>query len=202
MKKDRCGKAGIFSKEDIAKIRKAFNIPHHRAIFEIALFTGERMGAITQLKVSDVYRDPNNSIPHDLITFPARTRKARPGGARETRQVPIHPELKEFLQSYKPELKGYLFPGRELNNNFASDSHITYDSVYQYWQKTFLKLGIDHKGFSTHSTRRSFITKIVRNGTDLATVMKITGHKNVNVLMGYVGTDDQICKNALAAISY
>lgn len=202
MKRDRCGKAGIFSKQDIIKIRQAFNIAHHRCIFEIALFTGERMGAITQLQVNDVYKDAAQSIPHDLITFPARTRKARPGGTRETRQVPVHPELKSFLESYKPELKGYLFPGRENKTNLSSYNHITYDSVYQYWNKKFLELGIDHKGFSTHSTRRSFITKIVQNGTDLKTVMTITGHKNVNVLLGYVGADDQLCRNALAAISY
>ena len=201
MKKNRNGKAAIFSADDIKKIRRAFNIPHHRCIFEIALFTGERMGAIVQLTVDDVYRDPVNSIPHDLINFAARTRKARPGGARQTRQVPIHPDLKSFLESYKPETQGYLFPGRGDKANLSMAHHITYDSVYQYWQQKFSDLGLDHRGFSTHSSRRWLITNLVRNGTDLKTVQTITGHKNVDVLLGYVGVDSQVCRNALAAVT-
>ena len=65
MKKNRHGKAAIFNSEEIKKIRKGFDVPHHRCIFEISLFTGERMGAIVQLKVDDVYRDSLNSIPQD-----------------------------------------------------------------------------------------------------------------------------------------
>ena len=201
MKKNRNGKAAIFKPEDIRKIRKAFNIPHHRCIFEIALFTGERMGAIVQLMVDDVYRDPINSVPHDLITFQARTRKSRPDGTVETRQVPLHPDLRSFLESYKPKIEGYLFPGRQTKANLSVPKHITYDSVYQYWQQKFSDLGIDHKGFSTHSSRRWLITNLVRNGTDLKTVQTITGHKNVNVLLGYVGADSQVCRNALAGVT-
>ena len=201
MKQNRNGKAAIFKAEDIKKIRKAFNLAHHRCIFEIALFTGERMGAIVQLQVSDVYRDPVESIPHDVITFQARTRKSRPDGTVETRQVPLHPDLKSFLESYKPNSEGYLFPGRQTKTNLSVAKHITYDSVYQYWQQKFSDLGIDHKGFSTHSSRRWLITNLVRNGTDLKTVQTITGHKNVNVLLGYAGADSQVCRNALAAVT-
>ncbi|MGK7899292.1 MAG: tyrosine-type recombinase/integrase [Xenococcus sp. (in: cyanobacteria)] len=201
MKQNRNGKAAIFSAEDIKKIRKAFDIAHHRCIFEIALFTRERMGAIVQLEVDDVYRDATKSIPHDVITFKARTRKARPDGTVETRQVPLHPDLKSFLESYKPTLDGYLFPGRVTKTNLLSSQHITYDSMYQYWVNKFSDLGIDHRGYSTHSSRRWLITNLVRNGTDLKTVMAITGHKNVNVLLGYVGADYQVCKNALAAVT-
>ena len=201
MKQNRHGQAGIFTSEDINKIRRAFDIPHHRCIFEIALFTGERMGAIVQLQVTDVYRDATNSIPHDVITFQARTRKARPGEARETRQVPLHPDLKSYLESYQPETEGFLFPGRANKANLSATNHISYDSVYQYWQRKFLELGIDHRGFSTHSSRKWLITNLVRNGTDLKTVQNITGHKNVNVLLGYVGESLEISKNALATVT-
>ena len=201
MKKNRNGKAAIFNSEEIKKIRKGFDVPHHRCIFEISLFTGERMGAIVQLKVDDVYRDPLNSIPHDVITFEARTRKARPGGARETRQVPVHPDLKSFLKSYQPTTAGYLFPGRRNKANLAVTHHISYDSVYQYWQRKFLELGIDHRGFSTHSSCRWLITNLVRSGIDIKTVQGITGHKNVNVLLGYVGENLEISKNALATVT-
>ncbi len=201
MKKDRHGKAGIFTSDDIKKIRRNISQGHHRCIFEIALFTGERMGAIVQLTVSDVYRDAANSIPHEMITFQARTRKGRPDGTRETRQVPMHPELKSFLESYQPQLDGYLFPGRAPKTNFLVNQHLTYNAVYRYWTRLFLSLGIDYRGYSTHSSRRWLITNLVRNGTDLKTVQTITGHKNIDVLLGYVGVGSQVCKNAIAAVT-
>ena len=193
MKKNRCGKAAIFSPNEITKIRKAFSVPQHRAIFEIALYTGERMGAICQLKVDDVYRSP--SILHEVITFPARTRKARPNGKRESRQVAIHADLKSFLLSYSAPNEGYLFPGRG-----GSNSHITYDSVYQYWQHKFLKLGLDHRGFSTHSPRRWFITNLVSNGIDVKTLQQITGHKSTSVLLGYVEENFYAARRAIATL--
>lgn len=201
MKNNRHGKAGIFTPDDIRKIRRAVYLPHHRCIFEIALYTGERMGAIIQLTIEDVYQDPVRSIPHETITFKAHTRKARPDGTRETRQIPLHPELKSYLSSYKPPLDGYLFPGRVTKANLSNPKHITYNAVQLYWQTLFAGLGIDHRGYSTHSCRRWLITELVRNGTDIKTVQAITGHKNVNVLLGYVGADNEVCRNALASVT-
>ena len=201
MKKNRHGKAGIFTSDDIKKIRRNIAQAHHRCIFEIALFTGERMGAIVQLTVDDVYRDPANSILHEMITFPACTRKARPDGTRETRQVPIHPDLQSYLESYQPALDGFLFPGRKTKANLSVDQHITYNAVYKYWKNLFADLGIDYRGYSTHSSRRWLITELVHNGTDLKTVQTITGHKNVEVLLSYVGVDSQMCRNALAGVT-
>ncbi len=51
------------------------------------------------------------------------------------------------------------------------------------------KAGLSAKGISTHSTRRSFITKLHRNGTDLYTIKKITGHKHFKALERYIEID-------------
>ena len=193
MKKNRVGKAAIFEDREIRKIRESFS-QFHRAIFEIALFTGERMGAIVQLRVDDVYSDPTTRKLHQEVTFTARTRKARPDGSRETRQIPIQPDLRSFLQSYQPPRCGYLFPGK-------NGEHITYNAVYDYWSKKFSYLGLDHRGFSTHSTRRWFITQLARNGIDIKTIQAITGHSNINVLMGYVDASPDRIKNAMATLS-
>lgn len=190
MKKNRAGKAAIFKDIDIKKIRKSFTVPRHRAIFEVALYTGERMGAVVQLKVSDVYRAPG--LLQGMITYQSRTRKARPDGTRETRQVYICRDLANFLRFYQPPKDSeWLFPGR------PRDRHICYDSVYQYWANKFLQLGLDHRGFSTHSTRRWLINSLVRQGVHPKIIQNITGHKNINVVMGYADADPDVVKNAL-----
>jgi integrase/recombinase XerD len=199
MKNNRSGKAAIFAKNDIAKIRKHLKNEKHRLIFEIALFTGERMGAVTQLKVSDVYADARASIPHDEITFAARTRKARPDGSRQTRQIPIHPTLIDYLKTYKPPENGFLFPGGK-NGKSGDDTHITTRAIDKYWRSLFVKLGFDKRGFSTHSPRRWLINELDRNGVGAKRIQKITGHKNINVLMGYIETNNEQIKNALSTI--
>ena len=193
MKKNRFGKAAIFKPDDIKKLRKAFNLSHHRCILEIALYTGERMGAIVQLQVDDVYSAPG--VPREIITFRARTRKARPDGTRETRQIISHQDLISYLANYEHPVSGWLFPGR------AENKHITYDSVYQYWQDKFLELGMDHRGFSCHSTRRWFITELVRSGTHPKVIQKITGHKSLNIVMDYADVSDDTIKDTLAKIA-
>ncbi len=201
MKKNRFGKAAIFTRDEITKIRRAFDIPHHRCIFELALFTGERMGAIVQLKVDDVYLDPERSVLRDVITFSAQTRKARPGGARETRQVAIHPDLASYLKSYRPHSGGYLFPASPGKaHRMSSNKHIHYNAVYLYWKQKFLELGLDHRGFSCHSTRRWFITQLVQNGIDIKTIQGITGHKNIAVLLGYVEENLGLKQKAIATL--
>lgn len=188
MKNNRHGKAAIFTADEIVRIRKALgNLTFHRALFEIALLTGERIGAIIQLQVSDVYRDDGSL--QSKITFQANTRKNKDC----TRQVDLHPDLANFLRSYTPPSQGYLFPGR-------GDSHITYNGVYLYWKEIWAKLGLDHRGFSCHSTRRWFITQLVQNGTDIATCRAITGHKNTGILLGYVADNEKRRKNAIASI--
>lgn len=199
MKNNRCGKAAIFSNRDIEKIRRAFS-SRHRCIFEIALYTGERMGAIVQLKVSDVYADPVTSQVHDVITFAASTRKKRPDGSMQTRQVPLHPDLKSFLINYIPPHKGYLFPSNCSKNNVIASLHITRQAIDKYWRRQFIKLNLDRKGFSTHSCRRWLITNLARNGIDVRTIQQITGHKSINVLLEYIEADSKMIENAIATI--
>jgi integrase/recombinase XerD len=55
MKNHGKGKAAIWTPQIIRQMRSRLKSPTQRLIFEISLFTGERMGAIVQLKVSDVY---------------------------------------------------------------------------------------------------------------------------------------------------
>ena len=191
MKKDRHGKAAIFTREEIVKIRKAMGKDtHHRAIFEIALFTGERIGAVLQLAVSDVYQNVGTRSLQPEITFKAATRKNR----KDTRQTIIHPDLASFLRSYTPPTQGYLFPGKD-------GQHLSYNAVYLYWKQKFLELGLDHRGFSCHSTRRWFITNLVQKGIDIKTVQAITGHKNIAVLLEYVEENWQLKEKAIATLS-
>jgi integrase/recombinase XerD len=162
-------------------------------LLDLAWYTGERWGALVQLRVEDCY-NPDAS-PKDYINFRARTRKATPDGKRQTRQVFVHAVLRESLQNYKHESSSpWMFCDR------TGEKPITLRWADMILRAAVDKAGLSAKGISTHSTRRSFITKLHRNGTDLYTIKKITGHKDFKALERYVEIDHDQVKGAIALL--
>lgn len=192
MKNNRYGQAAIISDGDYSKIRKQIKSKKYKLFLDLAWFTGERWGALVQLKVADVYNLDGTVRTH--ITFKANTRKASPDGKRHTRQVIMHSLLVETLHAYKPDNNEWLFPNR------TGENHITVRWADKILRAAVERAGLEAKGISTHSTRRSFITKLHRNGTDLYTIKKITGHKDLKSLERYVDIDSDRIKGAIEAL--
>ncbi len=193
MKNNRFGQAAVLSNHDYIKIRKQYRNTKHKLIFDIAWYTGERWGAIIQLKVDDVYF--TDGLVKDYITFRARTRKASPQGIRLTRQVPVSRSLKEILGSYcLQKISEWLFPGGDPSN------HIQFRTCDYALRAAVEEAGLGSKGISTHSTRRSLITNLNNKGTDIKTLQKITGHKDIKSLIRYVDASEDKIKGALELI--
>jgi integrase/recombinase XerD len=124
------GQASIFTDSDRFKIKKFLLNKSHRLFFDIAFYTGERWGAIAKLKISDVYSDAINSVPYDYITFRKSSRK----GKQSTRQVPLHPQLREAIANFKPDINSdWLFPSTVgKTKKIAGDHSISFQSVDQF----------------------------------------------------------------------
>ncbi|MEH2030255.1 MAG: site-specific integrase [Nostoc sp.] len=193
MKNNRNGQAATLTDADYSKIRKQIKSRKYKLLLDIAWHTGERWGAIVQLRIEDAYY--SDGTPREYITFRARTRKASPDGKRRTRQIPVHPVLSESLKSYTPESQsGWLFPCRE------EDAPIGLRWADMILRTAVEKAGLDAKGISTHSTRRTFITNLAKKGIGLATIKKITGHSDLKVLGAYIEISDQDVINAIATL--
>jgi integrase/recombinase XerD len=189
-KNNRNGQAAILSNEDYSKIRKNLKNLKHKLIWDVAKFTGERWGAILKLQVSDVWDDKGRV--RSEITFRACTRKASTDGTRKTRQVPVNPTLREILSAYKPPGSGLLFGwnGKSISLQRA-------DFVLR---RAIARAGLDGKGISTHSTRRTFITRLHQAGIDIYTIQEITGHQDLKALGKYIDISADKIKNAIAVL--
>lgn len=192
MKNNRNGQAAILTDGDYAKIRKQIKSKKYRLLLDIAWYTGERWGAIVQLQIADVYN--SDGSPRQFINFRARTRKATPDGKRKTRQVPVHSVLSECLSTYQPDNSVWLFPDR------TGDSPISLRWADMILRHAVDQAGLSAKGISTHSTRRSFITKLAKRGVSLATIKKATGHTDLKVLSRYIEVTDDDVKEAIATL--
>ncbi|MDZ8136318.1 MAG: site-specific integrase [Nostoc sp. DedQUE04] len=201
MKNDREGQAAVISNADCSKIRTKIRSRKYKLLFDLAWYTGERWGALVQLRVTDVYSEDGS--PREYINFRARTRKAKPNSKRSSqdpakrknRQVPVHPVLREILLAYKPESSSlWLFPARD------GDKPITLRWADAILRAAVDKAGLSAKGISTHSTRRSFITNLANKGINLAMIKKITGHSDLKVLSAYIEVSEDDMKNAIATL--
>ena len=158
-------------------------------IFDIAYWTGERLGAIVQLRVEHAYT--LDKWPRDSITFPASTRKARPNGERETREVYVHSNLRSLLCEYQQPFYGYLFPGLE------DGSHLSFDAADDALRRAVDKARLNHVGISTHSFRRSFANAIANNGASLQELMSVMGWRDPKVAIGYLETNPERLKQVV-----
>lgn len=186
------GKGEIFTARDYDKFFKVVENSNHRLICHILRYTGERIGAVVQLQVSDCYSDPKRAIALKQILFRGSTRKKSPSGGGKTRQVPIHSVLRQQLENYRPPADGWLFPSSR-----NPERHITADNCDDWFNRYLKKAGLESRGFSLHSFRRTFITELAKAGVPVPTIKKITGHSSLSALQEYIDIDEDSILKAL-----
>lgn len=192
MKIDGNGQASALTDFDYCKIRKQIKSKKYKLLLDLAWYTGERWGTLVKLRIEDCY-DPNGN-PREYINFQSRTRTSVLKNSSKLRQVFVHAVLKESLQNYKPDINTFwLFGDR------TGEKPITLRWADKILRCAVERAGLSAKGISTHSTRRSFISKLHRNGCDVSTIQKITGHHNVKALNSYFDNSDRT-KGAISAL--
>ena len=192
-KTNRKGKAALLTDGEYSKIRRQIKTEKYKLLLDIAWYTGERWGALVQLKVSDVY--DRSGRPKSEIIFPAIIRKHRPDGTAETTQIPVHQILKESLERYKPETDSeWLFPSR------CGTKPICWRNASDILMRASSKAGFEAKGISTHSTRRSMINKLRRSGVAKEIIRTFTGHRDNKGLDPYFEIEMDERRGAIATL--
>jgi integrase/recombinase XerD len=192
-KNNRKGKASVLTDGEYSKIRRQIRTEKYRLLLDLAWFTGERWGALVQLKVSDVY--DHNGRPKTDIIFPAIIRKHRPDGTAETTEIPVHQILKESLERYQPQTDSeWLFPSR------CGSKPICWKNAYNIFMRASDDAGFESKGISTHSTRRSMVNKLRRAGVAKEIIRTFTGHRDNKGLDPYFEIEMDERRGAIATL--
>lgn len=194
-KNNRHGQAEILKDLELDRIYKQLQSESHKLFFNIARFTGERFGAIAQLQVCDVYVCYSGiKEPLAEITFRAQTRKASPSGERKTRQAFVCDRLNDYLSSYRGELgKVWLFPSK-----IKDDLPITFSAADKWLRTAVERAGLGHRGISTHTFRRTFITKLYEEGAiDIYGIQQMIGHSSIMTTQRYLGVSKQKLSSAM-----
>jgi integrase/recombinase XerD len=181
MKCDRNGQAKILTDSEVSAIFSLFS-ERDRAIFAICLFCGCRISEALSIRAGD--------IAGGVITL----RKNSTKGKRGSRSLPISPNLETILNNYlRITSPGeFLFPGR------FGTKPLTTAYADLVLRQACLTLGI--KGVSTHSFRRTALTRMHARGVPLRTIQKISGHSSLAALSVYLEVTDENIRDAVSLI--
>ena len=146
----------------------------------LSLRAGLRAGEIAGLEWSSVL-DPGGRVAHAL-ELPDRIAKGGSG-----RRVPLHPELRRALIELGrgSAREGPVVPSLRTGEPMRPNS------VVNWFVALYAEIGA--AGCSSHSGRRTFITRAARNahraGASLRDVQLLAGHRSITVTQGYIDGD-------------
>ncbi|MEH1959857.1 MAG: tyrosine-type recombinase/integrase [Nostoc sp.] len=189
---NRCGKAATITPAEYLKIRKQIKTDKYKLLWDLAWYTGERWGAIIQLKVADVYS--SSGKPKDLLIFKSIIRKHRPDGTAENTEIPVHEALGESLQRFEPSESIWLFPSR------CGEKPIGWRNAYDILKRATENAGLSSRGISTHTTRRSLVNRLRRSGISKEIIRTLTGHRDNKGLDPYYEIEIDEKRGAIATL--
>jgi len=133
----------------VDKVLQVIDSPEWQFIFKLFVYTGMRLSEVANLQWRDV------DLQRGVITV----RKAK---NYQTRVIPIHPKLKEELESRYPAI------GKVVGYHK--------DYIYHRLKEYFRKAGFPE--LRVHDLRHTFASLMVMSGVDLKTVQELLGHRD------------------------
>ena len=192
MKIDRHGRAKILTTDEIKLLFNegfTLNPKRDRTLFAVCLYTACRITECVTLNIQDVY-DSKLRVRPELVI-----RKGNTKGKLATRTIPVIEDLRIRLNEFKPSItRGYLFPGRHGKN------HILKTSADAILRSVCQKLEIE--GVSTHSFRRTALTRMSDSGVPLRHIQAISGHRTLAALERYLGVTEQQKETAISTLDF
>ena len=192
MKVNRYGRAKILTANEINLLfNEGFTKPRDRALFGVCLYGAARINEACTLLRGDVIGFKG---VRDVLVIRSYNTK----GKQETREIQVHPKLKEYLEEHHScdrwKRSPHLFPGRH------GRGHINKTSADKILRDTCHKLEIE--GVSTHSFRRTALTRMSDAGVPLRHIQAISGHKTLSALERYLGVTEQQKETAISTLDF
>ena len=181
MKNNRFGQSKVLDTFELDLIINHLPSAFHKTIASTLRNTGARVGEVVQLKWRDIGKEQ--------ILFPASITKRK----LKSREIFIPKKLLKdlikwknnwiLIKGRKPLPEDYIFYGR------IEGSHITTRAFMLALEKALERAKI--AGGSSHSFRRTVLSKLHKSNVPLNVIKSISGHQSLNTLSLYLQVDDQ-----------
>ena len=192
MKVNKFGRAKILTPNEINLLfNEGFTKPRDRALFGVCLYAAARINEAVTINRGDVIGI--RGVRSVLVIRSHNTK-----GKQSTREIQVHPQLKEYIEEHHLtdpwHTRPLLFPGRHGRGSIhkASADKILRDVCYK----------LEIEGVSTHSFRRTALTRMSDAGVPLRHIQAISGHRTLASLERYLGVTEQQKESAIAKLDF
>lgn len=191
----------VFSDDEVKRILSHVNMSHYEFVYILAFATGMRMGELLGLRYEDIQdgfvkvnkalsvsRTPKKQGDEVVVEYAVID--AEPKTDSSYRTIPISDQVMKELEAHKSRSQLHrlkLGKGKikESDRIFISPMGLPCRSaqVVTDWQMILVAAEVPYKTF--HSTRHTYITKLVQSGMNLVAVMQLAGHSKLSTTMRY-----------------
>lgn len=182
--------AKVLTDSQMRAALNAVETPTERVMILLSTKAGLRACEIAAL-TWDMLCDAEGALG-DLLALPNVASKGRHGG----REIPLHPDLRAELAV----LHEAQHDGRVIRDNRGRP--MTANAVAVRFHRLYASLGF--QGASSHSGRRTFITRAARKitsvGGSLRDVQQLAGHASLTMTARYIEGDSEAKRRVVASI--
>ena len=165
--------------EDLKRLLTTIDQVRDRAMIQLLLRTGMRIGELLNTKVHDL--DLNN---HRILIY--ESDKTGVG-----RVAYYSDDAREALISWlkiRNTFKEYLFYGR-------GSGHLCYETARSIFIKYLKKAGLEYSGYTLHCLRHTFATELLNARMPLECLRVLLGHTSLEVTRIYARLSDKTREN-------
>jgi integrase/recombinase XerD len=149
------------------------------AIIYCSFGLGLRVKEIAALKISDVF-DKELQVMDEINLKRAMTK-----GEKQRHVYVTNKKVAAALQDYINQVREHdSFNPKEYLFKTQRGSRFQPDVLQKWFRKLYDKTGLI--GASSHSGRRTFITRLIEQGADIKAVSRLAGHANIATTSEYV----------------
>ena len=183
--------AKAFSKDQVKALLTAAGGERNHALYVVAVYTGLRQGELLGLKWQDVELGdrPKVSVRRSLETTAEGLRFGPPKNKASRRSVPLTNNAAAALREHRrcqneerlraPEWYDHdlVFPNR-------AGKPMDHNNLYRReYKKLLKKAGLHDQGFTFHTRRHTFATKLFHQGKRPKIIQTLLGHSSITQTM-------------------
>jgi integrase/recombinase XerD len=197
--------AKVLSDKEIRKVLIYISNHKHaarnRAMFVVLNQTGMRVGELAALRLCDVLTNTGEIV--EEIRLSADQTKGSRG-----RVVVLNQKAQEEIKNYlmtRFKLKDLLAVTMTDTNRAlfttqkSPDRGFSPSTLAQHFHYMYKGAGIS--GAASHSSRRTFITKLSEMGVSVRVLMDLAGHRSLAVTQKYIESNPKLMRSAVELLS-
>ena len=174
----------------LAVIDASQHAERNRCAVMLSYFAGLRVGEIAALTIGDVF-DAEGQLRDQILLKAAYTK------GNHARTVFVSKRLEKELTRFHKSLGELPTTDKPL---LATQKRTPFsaNTLCQLFGQLYSKAGLD--GATSHSGRRSFITKLAHSGVSAKVIMTLAGHKHLSTTQRYIEVNDEMMRQAVEVV--